>query len=43
MVPIARQHDTIGSLFITQNACPREARTEAILRLVEEDLARNTR
>jgi hypothetical protein len=38
-VPIARSHSTIGSLFVTQNAYPREALTEAILRFVEEDLA----
>lgn len=38
-VPIARKHDTIGALFVTQNAYPREALTEAILRFVEEDLA----
>ncbi|HZZ11494.1 MAG TPA: hypothetical protein VFE79_12465 [Paraburkholderia sp.] len=38
-VPIARTHDTIGSLFVTQNAYPREALTEAILRFLEEDLA----
>ncbi|MGH8784195.1 MAG: hypothetical protein ACREYA_03760 [Cupriavidus necator] len=37
-VPIARTHPTIGSLFVTQNAYPREALTEAILRFVEEDL-----
>jgi len=43
VVPIARQHDTIGSLFVTQNAYPREALTEAILRFVEEDLARESR
>jgi len=39
VVPIARTHDTIGSLFVTQNAYPREALTEAVLRFVEEDLA----
>jgi hypothetical protein len=39
VVPIARAHDTIGSLFVTQNAYPREALTEAVLRFVEEDLA----
>ena len=39
VVPIARQHDTIGSLFVTQNAYPREAMTEALLRFLEEDLA----
>jgi dienelactone hydrolase len=38
VVPIARQHDTIGSLFVTQNAYPREAMTEALLRFLEEDL-----
>jgi hypothetical protein len=38
-VPIARTHSTIGSLFVTQNAYPREALMEAILRFVEEDLA----
>ncbi|MFP3566025.1 hypothetical protein SB772_17640 [Paraburkholderia sp. SIMBA_030] len=38
-VPIARTHTTIGSLFVTQNAYPREALTEAILRFLEEDLA----
>lgn len=37
-VPIARTHPTIGSLFVTQNAYPREVLTEAILRFVEEDL-----
>ena len=38
-VPIARTHTMIGSLFVTQNAYPREALTEAVLRFVEEDLA----
>ncbi|WP_436194800.1 hypothetical protein [Paraburkholderia hospita] len=37
-VPVARTHTVIGSLFVTQNAYPREALTEAILRFVEEDL-----
>jgi hypothetical protein len=37
-VPIARTHGMIGSLFVTQNAYPREALTEAVLRFVEEDL-----
>lgn len=41
-VPIARTHPTIGSLFVTQNAYPREALTEAILRFVEEDLQGRT-
>ncbi len=39
VVPIARAHGTVGSLFVTQNAYPREALTEAVLRFVEEDLA----
>jgi hypothetical protein len=38
-VPIARKHDTIGSIFVTENAYPREALLEAVLRFVEEDLA----
>ena len=38
-VPIARTHTTIGSLFVTQNAYPREALMEALLRFIEEDLA----
>ena len=38
-VPIARTHSTIGSMFVTQNAYPREALMEALLRFVEEDLA----
>ncbi|WP_232533137.1 hypothetical protein [Ramlibacter pinisoli] len=37
-VPIARTHTTVGSLFVTQNAYPREALLEALLRFVEEDL-----
>jgi hypothetical protein len=39
VVPIARSHDTIASLFVTENAYPREALLEAVLRFVEEDLA----
>jgi hypothetical protein len=38
-VPIARSHSTIGSMFVTQNAYPREALLEALLRFLEEDLA----
>jgi hypothetical protein len=38
-VPVARSHTTIGSLFVTQNAYPREALVEALLRFVEEDLS----
>ncbi len=37
-VPVGRTHRTIGSVFVTQNAYPREALVEAILRFVEEDL-----
>ncbi|MBL8528815.1 MAG: hypothetical protein JNL68_14095 [Burkholderiales bacterium] len=37
-VPIARTHTTIAALFVTQNAYPREALAEAIMRFVEEDL-----
>ena len=37
-VPIARTHTTIAALFVTQNAYPREALAEAVLRFVEEDL-----
>ena len=38
VVPVARSHTTIGSMFVTQNAYPREALLEAVLRFVEEDL-----
>ena len=38
-VPIARTHSTIGSMFVTRNAYPREALVEALLRFVEEDLS----
>ena len=37
-VPIARTHSAVSSLFVTQNAYPREALLEALLRFVEEDL-----
>lgn len=37
-VPIARSRPTIGAMFVTQNAYPREGMTEAILRFIEEDL-----
>jgi hypothetical protein len=37
-VPVNRSHSTIGSMFTTQNAYPREALLEALLRFVEEDL-----
>jgi dienelactone hydrolase len=39
VLPIARSHTTIGSVFVTQNAYPREALLEALLRFVEEDLS----
>ena len=42
-VPIARTHTTIGSLFVTRNAYPREALVEALLRFVEEDLTTSPR
>jgi hypothetical protein len=38
-VPINRTHPFVGSVFVTQNAYPREALLEAVLRFVEEDLA----
>ena len=38
-VPIARSHATIGAVFVTQNAYPREALMEAMLRFIEEDLS----
>jgi hypothetical protein len=37
-VPVSRSHPRITSMFVTQNAYPREALLEALLRLVEEDL-----
>jgi hypothetical protein len=42
-VPIARTHTTIAALFVTQNAYPREALAEAVLRFVEEDLEASQR
>jgi hypothetical protein len=39
VVPINRTRATIASMFVTQNAYPREALLEALLRFVEEDLA----
>jgi hypothetical protein len=38
-LPIARTHKKIGALFVTQNAYPREALLEAVMRFVEEDLS----
>jgi len=37
-VPIARKNSTFATAFVDQNAYPREALAEAILRFVEEDL-----
>jgi hypothetical protein len=42
-VPINRTHATIASMFVTQNAYPREALLEALLRFVEEDLTTQPR
>jgi hypothetical protein len=42
-VPISRTHPMITSMFVTQNAYPREALLEALLRFVEEDLATPSR
>lgn len=39
--PINRSHPNIASTFVTQNAYPREAMVEAILRFVEEDLGQH--
>lgn len=39
VVPVGRTHPTIAHSFVNQNAYPREALLEAILRFVEEDLA----
>jgi hypothetical protein len=38
-VPISRTHPMVTSMFVTQNAYPREALLEALLRFLEEDLA----
>ena len=40
MVPIARSRGFIGATFVNHNALPRELLLEAVLRFVEEDLAR---
>ncbi|HYP72122.1 MAG TPA: hypothetical protein VEP93_14635 [Variovorax sp.] len=41
-VPLSRTREVISDLLVTQNAYPREAMTEAILRYVEEDLSSPT-
>src|SRR4051812_6098328 len=38
-VPVARSHSTIGAMFVNQNAYPREALMEALLRFIDEDLS----
>lgn len=38
-VPVARTHPAIGAVLLDQNAYPREALFEALLRLIDEDLA----
>jgi hypothetical protein len=38
-VPISRTHSMVTSMFVTQNAYPREALMESLLRFLEEDLA----
>ena len=38
VVPIARSRETVAALFVDQNAYPREAVLEAVLRFVEEDV-----
>ena len=38
-VPLSRTHPALASLLVTQNAYPREALMEALLRFIEEDLA----
>jgi dienelactone hydrolase len=42
-VPISRTHGTIASMFVIQNAYPRKALLEALLRFVEEDLTTQPR
>jgi hypothetical protein len=38
-VPVSRSHPWVASTFATENAYPREALLEALLRFLEEDLA----
>lgn len=42
-VPIARTRTTVAALFVTQNAYPREALSEALLRYIDEELAKPAR
>lgn len=39
VVPVARTHSMIGTVFVDQNNYPREALLEAVLRFVEEELS----
>ena len=39
VVPVARSHETIGSVFVDHNNYPREAMLEALLRFMEEELS----
>ena len=43
VVPVARTHSTIGSMFVDQNNYPREALLEAVMRFVEEELSTATK
>ncbi len=43
VIPVARSHETIGSMFVDQNNYPREALLEALLRFVEEELSASER
>ena len=38
-LPIARSHPGVGGMFVTQNAYPREALLETVLRFIEENLS----
>lgn len=38
-LPIGRSHQTLAELFVTENAFPREALVEAVMRYVTEDLS----
>lgn len=38
-VPIARSHETIGSIFVDKNNDPHEALLETVLHFVEEELS----
>jgi valyl-tRNA synthetase len=42
-VPVAREHEFIGSTLVNRNDYPREAFLEALLRYVEEDLASDSK